>query len=97
MLYTPVFMSATIFVSLSIFMFCPFYCGNFFGQKLRKVYWIWQVATVRLINHNVGALKYSKSTIFVSYKNGCQWLLAMQSINTDKASLRAAVPRYIHF
>ena len=26
-------------------------------HKLRKVYWIWQVATVRSINHNMGALK----------------------------------------
>ena len=27
------------------------------GHKLRKVYWIWQVMTIRSINHNVGALK----------------------------------------
>ena len=26
-------------------------------HKIRKVYWIWRVATVRSINHNVGTLK----------------------------------------
>ena len=40
----------------SIFVFCPFSRENFW-HELTKVYWIWQVATVRSINHNVGALK----------------------------------------
>ena len=34
--------------------------------------------------------KYSKSTIFLWYKNVCQWLLATQSINTVRASLNTA-------
>ena len=36
----------------SIFVFCPF-SREMFLHKLRQVYWIWQVATVRSINHNV--------------------------------------------
>ena len=40
----------------SIFVFCPFSPKKNW-HKLRKVYWIWQVATVRLIKHNVGALR----------------------------------------
>ena len=40
----------------SILVFCPFSrLTNW--HKLRKVYWIWQVATARSINHSVGALK----------------------------------------
>ena len=39
----------------SIFVFCPFSFENW--HKLRKVYWIWQIATVRSINYKVGALK----------------------------------------
>ena len=35
---------------------CPF-SRKKYRHKLRKVYWIWQVATVRSINHNMDALK----------------------------------------
>ena len=37
---------------LSIFVFCPFS-----REKDWHKYWIWQVATVRSTNHNVGTLK----------------------------------------
>ena len=37
-------------------MFCPFSREKNWHEP-RKVYWTWQVATVRSINHNVGALK----------------------------------------
>ena len=47
----------------SIFAFCPFSREKI--EKLIKVYWIWQVATVGLINHNVGAIK--------SWADGCKY------------------------
>ena len=54
-----------------------------FGHKLRKVYWIWQVATVRLINHNMGTLKEQ-------WAAGCKYKHRRTniSINTDRASFR---------
>ena len=42
--------------SYHIFVFCPFSRGKK-THKLRKVYWIWQVATIRSINYDVSALK----------------------------------------
>ena len=35
--------------------------------------------------------KYSKSTIFVWYENGCRQLLGAQSINNEKASLSVMI------
>ena len=49
-------------------------------HKLRKVYRIWQVTTVRSINHNVGSLKELSCRI-VNIKTGAQ------SINTEIDSL----------
>ena len=48
--------------------------------------------------------RYSKSTIFVRYtQNGCQSLLGVQSINTERASLRFPIilvklsPKHVHW
>ena len=56
----------------SIFVFRPFSRENN-RHKLRKMYWIWQVATVRSINHNMGALKELNT--------------GAQSINTESRSV----------
>ena len=42
--------------TLGIFVFCPFLRETNW-HKLREAYWLWQVATVRSINRNVGAPK----------------------------------------
>ena len=51
---------------------------------LRKVYRIWQVGTVRSINHNVGALKKAE-LLDVNVKTSAQ------SINTERASMSNTV------
>ena len=64
----------------SIFVFCPFYCEKNW-HKLRKLFWIWQVATVRSINHNVGCPKRAELPD-VNINTG------PQSINTERGSLK---------
>ena len=64
---------------LSIFMFCLFSCETNW-HKLRTMYWIWQVLTVRLINHNVSTQEsWAARCIYIN--------TGMQSIDTERASL----------
>ena len=75
MLCAPISCRQLCSYSSSIFVFCPFSRENNW-PKLRKVYWIWQVATVRSINHNVGTLKRTELPD-ITINTGAQ------SINTE--------------
>ena len=67
----------------SIFVFCPFSCEKI--EKLIKVYWIWQVAVVRSINHNVGTLAELTD---VNIKTGAQSFTTEGSFRQRLVSLQ---------